>query len=416
MNYIERKLAPTRSEKAALQEKRNALNRKISKWREIQLVYMPGLPQLQEDSTEESDPLTATDPLAATDQPELAKLWLPSELPADKRDGACIRGVVNKEQRLRFAQIQDALVELRRARRVNRGVYTHFRINVAGAGQRESTRSRTILKNSQGRIDRAARRYNACRASLLKLDPDGAWAQDYKILTEGDNKGPGRGREDGPTGQGDYQPSWIWTVPAHAANRSNATSSQEQVTEDYQAAMRIDWARTVARAERWEEEFELLAVEMVRTLTFLEWKALDWENAGDRRTAVEGGLQHGLKAYAKKQAAVYRNLGTTFYSKWLAVLDRLDLNFELPGFTPTTTNNPATAPGLPLSTSSPSGHTGQRAPRPTTLTMGPGDLQAMPVDSESEGEADESSPSDWHDDEELEAPQEDSDSDAMDWS
>jgi hypothetical protein len=390
LNHAQRKPASTRTEKAVLQEKRNALNHQIGKWRIIQRLYMPGVTALR-GGGEDSD----TYPV--DDKPELSKLWLPSELPESEREGACIRGVVKKEERLRFAQLQDALVELRRARRINRGIYTHFRINVAGTGQRATSRTQTILRNSGNRIERAARRYNACRASLLALDPHGDWTEKYKILTDEDNRGPGREKEDGPTGQGDYSPSWIWMVVANSANASS--DPNKRVTEEYEAAMRVEWARTIARAERWEEEFELLSVEMVRTLLFLEWKAVDWEKKGTQHTNTTVDLQHGLQAYARKQAMVYRNLGKTFRSKWVALLDRLHLIFPLPEFTLAPAENPGSTTTPVASTST------INSTRPLSSKSIATPVPPSHVESDNEED---------YSDEEVEELQDDYDDDALD--
>lgn len=107
--------------------------------------------------------------------------------------------------------------------------------------------------------------------------------------------------------------------------------------------MRVEWARSVARAERWEEEFELLAMEMWRTLVFLEWKAHDWENRAKQRPGVSVDLQRGLDAYASKQARIFRDLGKTFRDQWMALMTSLKLTFPLPDFTPDVIESPTPA-------------------------------------------------------------------------
>ncbi len=45
----------------------------------------------------------------------------------------------------------------------------------------------------------------------------------------------------------------------------------------------MEWAKSLARAERWEEEVALLRVEMVRSLNFLDFKARQWFSRRSQR-------------------------------------------------------------------------------------------------------------------------------------
>ena len=62
--------------------------------------------------------------------------------------------------------------------------------------------------------------------------------------------------------------SWIWRV--HGA------SSDEDDWDGSLDAMRIEWCKARARANRWTEEVDLLKEEMRRTEQFLEWHANWW--------------------------------------------------------------------------------------------------------------------------------------------
>lgn len=278
------------------------------------------------------------------ERPELAKLWLPSDVPTAHRASACLRGIVQKEKRFRAAQVHDALIELRRARRINRGVWNHFRVDIAGTGQRTITRSRTILINSAKRIERAFKRYNACRAALVILDPNGEWTKKYLNLTQADNRGPGKEPSEDAEGDGDYTPSWIWIVSPGASNQPSAG-------EEFNHAMRVEWATTCARADRWEEEYELLLEEMSRTLVFFAWKAKQWESRVHDRTDTSPDLRRGLVAYATKQAAVYYRLARVFRQQWETSLRTLKITADW--FATTSTGAPPTNPTLPPSTNRP---------------------------------------------------------------
>ncbi|TDL13624.1 hypothetical protein BD410DRAFT_699276, partial [Rickenella mellea] len=84
--------------------------------------------------------------------------------------------------------------------------------------------------------------------------------------------------------------------------------------------MRVEWAKSQARAERWHEEVVLVSEEMRQTLVFLEWRAKWWEMQIDRRIEETANLKSGLRAYATKQAAVQRALAKRFALLWVPFL------------------------------------------------------------------------------------------------
>lgn len=90
------------------------LRTRIRNWEQIRALYMPGLPQFLHD-------LEALNPKGSDNsrpRPEDAKLWLPSSLPAERRDAACIAGLASTEEKLRTAQCGDALEGVRHVLRI----------------------------------------------------------------------------------------------------------------------------------------------------------------------------------------------------------------------------------------------------------------------------------------------------------
>ena len=81
--------------------------RQIKKWRELQLVYMPGIvatqPQSPEDGAEDNDVEAA----------ETIPLLLPSSLDPERRERVCLPQIAEHERLLRMAHLKDSLVELR---------------------------------------------------------------------------------------------------------------------------------------------------------------------------------------------------------------------------------------------------------------------------------------------------------------
>jgi len=255
---------------------------------------------------------------------EAIKLWLPSHLDMDERDALCSGGVVASEREFRFGQVHDSLDELRKARRIRRGLILFHKVQLVGEGQKTQTQSRAVMHTVQERIDRAVCRYRTSRAALLRLDPSGSWQELYRTLGDRDNRGPGKEPEEVPTSDGQYFPSWIWLTSSNMTAGDTAqtlTISPDEVNED----MRVEWAQCIARADRWEEEVVLLQEEMRRVVCFLDWKSTDWVSKAGVRASVTPEVCSGLSAYAHKQGSVFRNLGIRFCRRWRSTLNALSL-------------------------------------------------------------------------------------------
>ena len=139
----------TDPQKIEIQQRRNALARRIKVWRFAQAVYMPQTLAYLSDETGSptSDETQEQDP----SKPETWPLFLPSAVPEDDRP-LCHKGVVETERVLRLAQLQDSLGDLRRFRRALRNLQLYFKTNTAGEGQKTQTKSRTIETGVKNRI------------------------------------------------------------------------------------------------------------------------------------------------------------------------------------------------------------------------------------------------------------------------
>ena len=81
-------------------------------------------------------------------------------------------------------------------------------------------------------------------------------------------------------------------------------------------ALRVEWAKARARADRWEEEVVLLDEEMRRVLVFCGWKASWWAEQPPRREGLSAPLAEGLQAYAAEQADMERRISLSWTAKW----------------------------------------------------------------------------------------------------
>ncbi|KAH9911104.1 uncharacterized protein BXZ73DRAFT_82990 [Epithele typhae] len=218
-------------------------------------------------------------------------------------------------QRLRLAQADDALDDIRRYRRIITGIKEFNRLNISGTGQRTTGKVRSVYSTFQSKIDRAAERYRAARTALLALDHTGGWQERLKELRGEDIRGPGRPDDEDPTGDGRFIVSWIWLVP-RVSGESPVGCEDINVTEVLDN-MKYEWSRSKARAERWTEEVALLEEEMRRIVEFFEWKARWWREQATRRGDVSAELATGLAIYAEKQACVFEGLAMRCVTSWL---------------------------------------------------------------------------------------------------
>lgn len=305
-------------------------------------------------------------------KPESWPLFLPSSIPGENRS-ACYKGVIETEQTLRLAQLQDSLVDLRRFRRTLRNLRLYFKKNTAGEGQKTQTKSRAIETGVNNRIKRAVLRYRIAYRALLQLDPAGDWTKEYYELRDEDNRGPLKELEERGVGDGRYTPSWIWAVPSLAPLSEGSVTEEGEVNE----TARHEWMTCRARADRWIEEEVLLREEMRRVVAYLGWKSRVWSGkVGARAGSCPPDIQNGLDAYARKQASIYYELMISFASQWLPYLKScgIDSNWtsDLPWLSPIVSRQ--TNPAKRVSTASGDGPN-------VTPTIGPSSSSGQPGSS-----------------------------------
>lgn len=320
-----------------------SLSKRVREFRGCQRAYIPGIADLL-DASQEDERLE--------DQPEILKLWLPSQLSDDDRPVWCLPGISDLEFRFRYAQASDTLAELRRLRRLFQGTRDQNAKHTKSTTS--TTRSQGILDGFHGRIKRVVNQYRSARQALLALDPKERlatrWKHCFLELKEGDIHGPDR--ETNERSEGHFQQSWIWTVPSPQPNASNSTSSDPRLSiansippiecpsssastgeglggtavddKEQEQSHRAHWARAQARAERYEEEVKLTVEEMGRTLKYFTWKKSWWQSISSERGQSNDPpprkVQEGLRAYAYRQSYIYDRLVALFVNHWHAFL------------------------------------------------------------------------------------------------
>ena len=310
-------------------EQRTAFRRQLVKFRELQRVYQPDLGLI---------------PPSPDDDVLNISLFLPSSLSHDARPKSPPKLAV-MEKDIRLGQCHDALSALRVQLHSRSRLLKDKYINVRNQGP--NTKSQELLRRVSSRVSAAADQYTIAYSALDALDSDPAapWRTELHVLNASDIRGvseptlpnhpdPERARailartllSGGAYPQGNHMPSWIWRgaptsddavggyneglffLAGHLASNLHCSYLEYQ----------LEWSKSYARSQRWQEEVELLKEEMRRTLEFLKWKSSVWltKTSLTSDQSTSSALREGLNAYAYRQADVFLSLHDRFLSLW----------------------------------------------------------------------------------------------------
>ncbi|KAJ7153200.1 hypothetical protein C8R43DRAFT_1127039 [Mycena crocata] len=168
-------------------------------------------------------------------------------------------------------------------------------------GVRENMRSNAKLDGPNAEIYQMAEEYRTARGALEVLGVV-LGKQDWSRGAKGKGR---KGKRPPKKKKKVEQPlSWIWTSQVNPGD-------PESVNE----ALRIEWAKTRARAMRWAEEVALLEEEMRRIRQFLTWRAGWWTERADGRQREDGPQREEERAYAW-HAKLQTDLCERFETLW----------------------------------------------------------------------------------------------------
>lgn len=346
-----------------LKDQRELLRSNIEGWEQIRSVYMPGLVQLLAEQGTSVPAIWDSNP-----NPEDVQLWLPSSIPGDRRRDICAEAVHDIELKLRVIQCTASLQGLRQVLRLKARMIHFKQKNVTG--QREGTRSCSIIDRVHARAIRFVQKYWVARLARLALEGPGSWELIHRELKNEDvrsysakakKKDANRHSiwEDGDepptqttsgvfdsdsdsdledltqdmradagrltavqelkrckkgTGETRKDLSWIWT-----------TTPLEWKEGEADHMLRAEWARSRARTQQSREEVHLVLEEMRRVLAFLDHSARAWgERIVARGSDASPSLMEGLQSYANKQILHQKELAATFRELWRTPLAEID--------------------------------------------------------------------------------------------
>src|ERR1700728_823499 len=76
--------------------------------------------------------------------------------------------------------------------------------------------------------------------------------------------------------------------------------------------MRVEWAKSKARMDHWQEEVTFLVEEMHRIIWYFDWRAGWWVRQSARWPNANAEVRNGIAAYFAKQATITRQLAKSF--------------------------------------------------------------------------------------------------------
>ncbi|KAJ7863782.1 hypothetical protein B0H14DRAFT_2574722 [Mycena olivaceomarginata] len=260
-------LHPTDGQRRAMMERSSKLRRKIVAWINVQQKFFPALANIRAREDE---------------------LWLPlhvASAPAAAAEVVIKDAVFLHEYRLRVGIAAEALHDVRRPSERRQSI-----------GRR--VQQLVVLGRRLGRME--------WEWTLLPL-----LEEDVRGLPQSHFHDPERKKKQKRRKRWKKVPSklsWIWV------NRGESWDPSDNVA--INEAVRIEWAKTRARAMRWAEEVDLLEEEMRCIVEFLRWRSGRWKARVNMRGLAEGPQLEGETAYAMRQANIQATLASEFLKEW----------------------------------------------------------------------------------------------------
>ncbi|KAF6751956.1 hypothetical protein DFP72DRAFT_1070661 [Ephemerocybe angulata] len=305
-----------------IQLRSNALVRRIDAWYQVLQLYIPASILLRQKAT---GPKTVP--------PYELALWLPSQIgmqaPIDQR-------LIGIEYQLREAQAQEALTTLRRCLQRRVTVYDLKKRWLRGQGA--NTKALNLLGNIEAQIAAAKDEYRDARVALLSLGKmmgKVGLESFYLPLEDADVRAMAapaldpnekepvtskqKQKEKRKTRETTRTISWIWR---------HASAAEDNHTEYEAETIKVEWAKSRARAARYHEEIKIVKEEMARTRRFFVWKENTWYEASHAKQdarEVEADYSEGLQAYAKRQASICVSLRRKFDHMWKGLDEQIEV-------------------------------------------------------------------------------------------
>ncbi|KAJ7106165.1 hypothetical protein C8R44DRAFT_745254 [Mycena epipterygia] len=317
-------------QKTTMLERGNKLQRKIASWIQTQTSFQPSLATQCASDDQSRATAAKSQPIAGL-AVHAIELWLPSK--QARTSGFSIKPSHTKYKfDMQEANTYAMLENVRQLLLVRTHQCKLNKKHISGVAG--GTQARATIQICRGLL--AARRAMVSLAPSLK---EVNWKLVLKELLPEDVRGmpntlfhdpKQKKKKKQKTGEEPQEPpqpremSWIWRMGMTSLTAA-VSISEDAVWQATDEGLRVEGAKTWARAHRWTEEVDLLEDEMRRILVFVEWHTAWWRDLksgqGDAREDMEdvgtdeGGhvdaeLCEGLNAYAVGQAMIQDDMKT----------------------------------------------------------------------------------------------------------
>ncbi|PCH39875.1 hypothetical protein WOLCODRAFT_67047, partial [Wolfiporia cocos MD-104 SS10] len=159
--------------------------------------------------------------------------------------------------------------------------------------QQTKTWARREVAVASSTIQHHCHVYTQARKAMVDLGADEGLLNKYKILHAEDVKAITHIMDSSIWGMRDEMLSWIWA--ADVAGDGDQLTWMEELHH-------VNWLKTKAQKDRWQEELEIVLAEMQWVVRYFERKAYNWEGLTERSSELGG------KAYCLRQHAMWSNL------------------------------------------------------------------------------------------------------------
>jgi hypothetical protein len=224
---------------------RSRLREWYTDWREGQPIFMPtlsatnawALPDVSTDSAELSDLL------------DDITIGMPSDFSPEERNALDLDELASTERRLREAEAQDLLREIRKTVKTL-GAVEHAK-HVHARGQAQNTRANSQIRTLIDQRTLLIGQYNACREAMISVHPtqSGTEVESFPPLTTADTfrKPPQQRRAVGDSRRFDAP---LWTGTASSLTHSLAFVGPQDLSTEEPGAARTDVTRRQSRRLR----------------------------------------------------------------------------------------------------------------------------------------------------------------------
>ncbi|KAG1724931.1 hypothetical protein EDB19DRAFT_1833998 [Suillus lakei] len=248
-------------------------------------------------------------------QPELTVIPLPSNIGEVRCRELGLTNLMKEENALREGQANDALHAIR-VHLGDKAVIFHNTVRSAKS-QASSTRAWTQVRSVETAVNLNASIYSKCWLQLAKL-PDHDLLTKYLPLKKEDLKASSVVADPNACGQRDTTLSWFWSLDVQGD-----TSGNDWMTEFY----RVNWLRTKALRDCWNEEVMLVKHEMQWSINFFKHRAKQW--LGHMRDTTSAGLT-GHTCYAAQQSHIYDQLAAHAEDSFRKMIVQLQVPVPVP--------------------------------------------------------------------------------------